>query len=299
VPDRSCLLTVDETTLVLGQLTGTWKDVYDRQDALYAAQTAAVLKAWQKLATDLDVAAMVALFRREAYMTADGSPAPATDGDTATQRKKELRALAAAVASGMLAGTADSPHLSDFLAAITTALAASAGEGFASTLAVAASAAGNDGPFDWDSAVADGQQNPGQAVPAEVATAITAGIAYALAGILVNLAAEGAAAAEMARAVTAALKTAQPLGVVLTHSMASSISASALSVMAQYGVERASWITASDTHVCSVCEGYESHGPYPLDELPECPAHFGCRCVTVPAGRTPLPADAYTPYLAA
>jgi hypothetical protein len=290
---------MDETTLILGQLTGTWKDVYDRQDTLYAAQVAAATRAWLELVADLDVAAMVALFRREAYMTSDGNPAPATDGDTAVQRKKELRALAAAVASGMLAGTADSPHLADFLAAITAALTASAGEGFASTLAVAASAAGNDGSFDWDSAVADGQQNPGQAVPAEVATAITAGIAYALAGILVNLAAEGAGAAAMVKAVTGALKTAQPLGVVLTHSMASSISASALSVMSQYGVERANWVTAGDNRVCAVCEGYEAHGPYPLDEMPACPDHYGCRCCVVPDGRTPLPADAYSAYLAA
>jgi len=292
-------VTVDETTLVLGQLTGTWRDVYDRQDALYAAQVAAVLAAWRKLTADLDVAAMVALFRREAYMTSDGSPAPATDGDAAAQRKKELRILAAAVASGMLAGTADSPLLADFLAAITAALTAAAGEGFASTLAVAASAAGNDGSFDWDTATADGQQNPGQAVPAEVAAAITAGVAYALAGILTGLAAEGASAAAMVKAVTAAMKTAQPAGVVLTHAMASAISASTLSVLTQYGVERASWITAGDTHVCSVCEGYESHGPYPLEELPACPDHFGCRCCVVPDGRSPLPAASYAAYLAA
>jgi hypothetical protein len=292
-------MSADETTLLIGSLTGTWKDVYDRQDALYAAQTAAVLKAWQKLGADLDVAAMVALFRREAYMTSDGSPAPATDGDTAVQRKKELRALASAVASGMLAGTADSPLLADFLAAITTALTASAGEGFASTLAVAASAAGNDGPFDWDAATADGQMAPGQAVPAEVGAAITAGVAYTVAGILVGLAAEGASAAVMTATVTAALKAAHLAGVVLTHAMATAISSASLALFQQYGVERASWVTAGDRHVCPVCEGYEDHGPYLLEELPACPDHFGCRCVIVPDGRSPLPAGAYSAYLAA
>ncbi|MGA2053650.1 MAG: hypothetical protein ABSH19_10095 [Opitutales bacterium] len=290
---------VDETTLILGQLSGTWKDVYDRQDTLYAAQVAAVLAAWRKLTADLDVAAMVALFRREAYMTSDGSPAPATDGAVAAHRKTELRTLAAALTAGMLAGTADSLLLAGFLAAITAALTASAGEGYASTLAVAASAAGNDGSFDWDSATADGQQDAGQAVPAEVAAAITAGVASALARALVTLAAEGATATVMVKTLTAALKTAQPLGVVLTHAMASAISASALGVMSQYGVERASWITAGDAKVCPVCESYEAHGPYPVDEMPACPDHFGCRCVIVPDGRTPLPADAYSAYLAA
>jgi hypothetical protein len=290
---------MDETTLILGQLTGTWKDVYDRQDTLYAAQAAAVLAAWRKLIADLDVAAMVALFRREAYMTSGGSPAPATDGDAAAHRKTELRTLAAALAAGMLAGTADSPLLADFLAAITAALTASAGEGYASTLAVAASAAGNDGTFDWDSATADGQQDPGQAVPAEVAAAITAGMASALARMLVTLAAEGATAAAMVNALRSALKTAQPLGVVLTHAMASAISASSLALFAQYGTERVSFITAGDAHVCSVCEGYEAHGSYPVDEAPVPPIHFGCRCVIVPSGRPALPAGSYTPYLAA
>lgn len=294
----TCMST-DETTLILGQLSGTWRDVYDRQDALYAAQTAVVLKAWQKLAAGLDVAAMVALFRREAYMTSDGSPAPGTDNDAAAHRKKELRALAAAVAAGMLAGTADSPLLADLLAVITTALTAAAGEGFASALAVAASAAGNDGSFDWDTATADGQKSPGQAVPAEVAAAITAGMASALATALVSLAAEGATAVAMAKAVRAALTTAQPAGVVLTHAMASAISASVLDVLTRYGVEKASFITAGDAKVCAVCDEYEAHNPYPLDELPACPAHFGCRCATVPAGRSPLPADSYAPYLAA
>lgn len=292
-------MTVDETTLVLGKLTGTWRDVYDRQDALYAAQAAAVTKAWQKLTADLDAAAMVALFRREAYMTSDGSPAPATDGDTATQRKRELRTLAAAVASGMLAGTADSPLLADFLAAITTALTASASEGYASTLAVAASAAGNDGAFGWDAATADGQQDPGQAVPAEVAAAITAGMAAALATALVTLAAAGESAAAMVKAAKAALKTAQPVDVVLTHAMASAISASVLSLLAQYGVERANWLTAGDSKVCPTCDDHEAHNPWDLADFPPLPAHFRCRCFATPAGRTPLPAASYAAYLAA
>jgi len=292
-------MSVDEATLVLGQLTGTWKDVYDRQDALYAAQVAAVTKAWLKLIADLDAAAMVALFRREAYMTSDGSPAPATDGDMAAQRKRELRALAAAVASGMLAGTADSPDLADFLAAITAALTASAGEGYASALAVAASAAGADGAFDWDAATADGDRSPGLAVPAEVAAAITAGMAAALATALVTLAAAGATAAAMVKAVKAALKTAQPAGVVLTHAMASSISASVLSLLTQYGVKRANWLTAGDSKVCSTCDDHEAHNPWDLAEFPPLPAHFRCRCYSVPDGRSPLPAASYTPYLAA
>lgn len=290
---------MDETSLVLGQLSGTWKDVYDRQDALYATYTAAVMKAWRKLVKNLDIAAAVALFRREAYMTSDGTPAPGTDGDAGKYRKAELRTLAAALATGLLAGTQDSPQLGGFLDAITSALRDSAGEGYASALAVAASAAGRDGGFDWDRAQADGQRDPGAGAAATVAAAITAAFVSAVRVAIVNAAVAGDDAAAMTKAVRQALANDRPAQVMLTHAMGTAISASALDLFRQYGTESAKWITAGDSRVCPVCSGYEAHGSYPLDELPACPDHFGCRCITVPSGRSPLPADSYSAYLAA
>ena len=60
----------------LGNLTGIWADVFARQDALYAKHQRKARTAWRKAVAGLDLAALVAAFRREALMI-DGPPRPA------------------------------------------------------------------------------------------------------------------------------------------------------------------------------------------------------------------------------
>ena len=48
------------------------------------------------------------------------------------------------------------------------------------------------------------------------------------------------------------------------------------------GVRYVRWITERDEKVCSVCAPRDNV-IYPIDELPELPAHWHCRCVIVPA----------------
>jgi SPP1 gp7 family putative phage head morphogenesis protein len=47
------------------------------------------------------------------------------------------------------------------------------------------------------------------------------------------------------------------------------------------GVKEMMWVTAKDEMVCRVCR--PRHGKiYPIDKLPEIPAHPNCRCIVVP-----------------
>jgi hypothetical protein len=38
------------------------------------------------------------------------------------------------------------------------------------------------------------------------------------------------------------------------------------------------WNTSGDDNVCDECEANEDEGPYLADDVPEFPAHVGCRC---------------------
>ena len=136
--------TVAEVSINLGDLQGVWADVYGRQDALYAKHERKARTAWRKAIAGLDLAALVAAFRRHALMDGDG-PAAGTDHDSpqaAKRHKAEILSLARSMASGFLAGLNDQPDYGELLAALTAALTAAAGEGTASALAVSAAAAG-------------------------------------------------------------------------------------------------------------------------------------------------------------
>ena len=305
IPDgalaESAARALAEATIDLSSLEGIWKTVYGRQDDLYAAQAAKAARVWRKIVRDLDVAAMIAAFRKAALMGADGAPAAGTDHedpDARKHRKREVKAAAAAAAAGMLASYADSPAYDDLLAVITTALTLAAGEGFASALAVAASEAGHAG-FDWAAASKDGQRGPGADIAAEVAAAIVAGTVTDLSVLLSRLAAEGATAAAMVTAVSAALRTARALDVGLTHVMAASIAAAMRGVYDAADVMLLDFVTAGDTKVCPVCEDLEAHNPYRAEDFPAIPQHPLCRCIPMPAGDAPVAPSFYNRYLTA
>lgn len=289
-----------ELTVDLSALTGIWKTVYGRQDDLYAAQSAKAARLWRKIVKGLDIAALVASFRREALMTSDGTPAPGTDHPTpqaAKHHKTQVRLLAASLAAGMLAAAADSPSWPDLLAAVTTALTLAAGEGYASALAVAAAEAGAGG-LDWDTASTDGRKAPSRDAVNAVAAAVIAGAATDLAVKLASLAIAGATAAAMTTAGTAVLTAGRALSVYLPHAMAASVSAAMRQVYDTARVRQLSWITAGDRKVCPVCEGYEARNPWRIAEFPALPAHPGCRCTSGPAGDAAIPDHFYAAYLA-
>lgn len=272
---------VTEATLKLGALTGIWATVYKRQDHLYAMAAVGVLVAWRKLLRDLDIAVMVAALRRQYLMADDGSPAAGTAGDSAAAakyHKAELRAFAAALAAGLLAGLPSLPLFAAFLADISTALAQAAAEGYASALAVAASQSGHDG-FDWDAAQQDGQSHALPEGSADaIAAAIIAGCVTDLAVTLTRMAVAGATAAAMEAAVREYLRDPKALTAYLQHAMGAAGTAATLALFDQAQVKRLLWITAGDDHVCQVCDDIEGENPYTPGTIPPCPDHVRCRC---------------------
>lgn len=287
-----------EATLKLGSLTGTWAVVYDRQDALYDARTRKLTREWRKLTAGLDVALAVAAFRGSALMQQDG-PAPGSDGETPgqrAQRRRELRDLALAAVTGMLAALPAAEGWASFLAITSGALAAASGEGFAAALALAADSAGAAG-FGWDAAQKAGRQEPDSTETAIVAGVLVSAMASKLAVTLAALAAAGATAAEMAAAVTGALREAAAAGVSLAHAMASAIATAVQALYAAHSVAKLDFLTVGDDRVCAICDAYERANPHDAGRFPPCPAHIRCRCWPAPAPGHALPSAAWAPYL--
>lgn len=301
VPDGSLEESaVAELSIDLSSPQGIWADVYGRQDALYAAHTAKARRAWRKATRTLDVAAMVTAFRRHALLQ-PGTPAAGTDHPSpqaAKHHKRELRQMARSMAAGLLTGVNDSPDYADLLAAITAALTAASGEGFASALAVAAAEAGQP-VFGWTAASRDGQHAPDRGTVTATLAATLAGAVTDLAAKLAGLAIAGADAAVILKAANAVLRDGRSPGIYLTHAMAQAIGAAMRAVYAAAHVQRLDWVTAGDTKVCAICEGYEDKNPWRAGDFPPLPAHPGCRCNPQPAAGAVIPAHFYEPYLAA
>jgi hypothetical protein len=282
----------------LSALEGIWADVYARQDALYAKHQRKARTAWRKAVAGLDLAALVAAFRRQALMI-DGAPAPGTDHESpqaAKHHKAELRNLARSMASGFLAGVNDQPDYADVLAAVTAALAASAGEGAAAALAVSAAAAGYTG-FAWQKAQRDGASEPDDATVTGWAAKIIAGAVTDLATALAAGAIAGASAEAMLTAASAVLRKGRSVTVYLSQAMQSAVSsAMAAAYAALGGVELLDWLTAGSGNVCPTCQGYADNGPYSPRNYPAVP-HPGCRCCPSPRGGILLPLAAFAAYL--
>jgi hypothetical protein len=289
---------VREVAIDLGNLEGIWADVYARQDALHAKHQRKARTAWRKSVAGLDLAALIAAFRRHALMI-DGAPAPGTDHESpqaAKHHKAELRKLARSMASGFLAGLNDQPDYSGLLDAVTSALTAASGEGTAAALAVSAAGAGYDG-FAWQKAARDGRQEPGQGTVTGWLAKIIAGAVTDLAASLTAGAVAGVSADAMLAAASAVLRKAQSAAVYLDQAMHSAVSsAMAAAYSALGGIELLNWVTAGDGRVCVTCSGYEDNSPYTPQDYPDIP-HGRCRCVPEPSGGLTLPLGAFAAYM--
>jgi len=289
---------VAEVAIDLGNLAGIWADVFARQEALYAKHQRKARTAWRKTIAGLDIAALVAAFRRQALML-DGAPAPGTDHESpeaARHHKAELRALARSMASGFLAGLNDQPDWSGLTAAITAGLLAASGEGTAAALAVSAAAAGYDG-FAWDKASKDGRTDPDQGTVTGWAARIIAGAVTDLAKVLAAGAIAGLAAGAMTAAAAAVLGKSGSVTAYLDQAMHSAATAATAAAYAALGgIDLLSWLDAGDGKVCVICAGYAEGGPYAPRDYPAVP-HPGCRCTPGPAGGLTLPLGAFAAYL--
>lgn len=291
-------LSVAEVAIDLGNLEGIWADVYARQEALHAKHQRKARTAWRKAVAGLDVATLVAAFRRQALML-DGAPAPGTDHESpaaAKHHKAELRNLARSMAAGFLAGVNDQPDYSGLLAAITAALTAAAGEGTAAALGVSAAAAGYSG-FAWDKAARDGRTGPDPGTATGWAARIIAGAVTGLAAALLAGAVAGDSEAAMTTAAATALRKARSVTAFLDQAVHSAVTAAMGAAYAALGgIELLDWLDAGDGRVCVICEGYAEGGPYAPRDYPAAP-HPGCRCSPGPAGGLTLPLGAFAAYL--
>ena len=289
---------VRELAIDLGNLTGIWADVYGRQDALYAKHQRKARTAWRKAVAGLDLAALIAAFRRQALMI-DGAPAPGTDHESpqaAKHHKAELRNLARSMAAGFLMGVNDQPDYAGLLAAVTVALTAGTGEGTAAALAVSAAGAGYTG-FAWQKAARDGRQEPDPGTVTRWAAKVIAGAVTDLASALAAGAIAGASAEAMTTAAAAVLRKGRSVTAFLGHAMQSAVSAAMGAAYAALGgIELLDWISAEDGRVCAVCVGYEENSPYTPQDYPDTP-HIGCRCVPGPSAGLTLPFGAFAAYM--
>jgi hypothetical protein len=280
-------------------LEGVWADVFARQEALYARHARKARTAWRKAVAALDVAALVAAFRRQALMQGDG-PAPGTDHESpqaAAHRKRELRDLARSMAAGCLAGLNDQPDYTGLLAAITAALAAAAGEGTAAALGISAAGNGYDG-FAWDKAAKDGRSEPDQGTVTRWAAKIIAGAVAGLAAALTAGAVAGAPAEAMTAAASAVLRKASSVTAFMDQAMASAASwAMGAAYAALGGITLLDFVTAGDGKVCFRCQQCADDGPYTLRDYPGS-QHPRCRCIPQPSGGLLLPLGAFAAYLA-
>ena len=279
-------------------LDGVWADVFSRQDDLYAKRERKARTAWRKATADLDLAALVAAFRRHALMGDDG-PAAGTDSESPEARKRhkaEILALARSMASGFLAGVNDQPDYSLLLAALTAALAASAGEGTASALAVSAAAAGYLA-FDWAKATRDGKTAPGPGTATGWVAKIIAGAVTDLARSLAASAIAGLSADAMLKAASKVMRAGRSVTAFANQAMSTAVSAAMAAAYAALGdIELLDFLTAGDSLVCPTCDECADNGPYTIANYPGC-QHSRCRCVPSPTGGLTLPFGVFAAYL--
>jgi len=285
-------------TIDLGSLTGVWADVFARQEALYAKHQRKARTAWRKAIAALDLAALIAAFRREALMTG-AAPAPGTDHESpqaARHHKAELRSLARSMAAGFLMGVNDQPDYDGLLAAIAAALTAAAGEGTAAALGISAAAAGYDG-FAWDKAAKDGRSEPDQGTVTGWAARIIAGAVTGLAAALTAGAIAGDSAEAMLKAASAVLRKAGSVTAYLGQAMHSAVSSAMAAAYSALGdIELLDWVTAGSGNVCPTCQDYADKSPYTPRDYPATP-HPHCRCTPQPTGGIRLPFAAFAAYM--
>jgi 2'-5' RNA ligase len=265
----------NEATLILGQLDGVWAVVFDRRDKKIARHTRKILAAWKDCAATLDIRHLVRDYRHWAGLAADLAVAVAT-------------ADLAAFTAGWLRAILTRPGYQDLADAVADAVRVAMAEGEAAALALAAAQAGHEG-FAIAAAYRDAYKALAalaglDELAADWAERMITGAGTDVARRLAKLAAEGAAEREMvAQAERVLLRECRSPRFYAGEAMHTGFAHGAIALYQAEGVPELSWVTAGDTRVCSICDGYEADSPFLIGEFPEMPAHGGCRCMPVPS----------------
>jgi hypothetical protein len=278
-----------ETSLIIGQLQGTWRMVFDRRQEMTERHVRAVMAIWREITSALDARQAVRSLRAR---VPDGKPS---------------KGAALSAGLGLLLGVIDSPRYPDLLAAVQAALRDAMAEGKAGLLAVAAEQAGypaeSERRFDFKAAFgAFWQALEHLASLPRLAERwvlrIIAGCASDVGRSLARMMAAGASEAEMVAGVEAVTsgEDVRAVTALLDLAISRAMSQASLDLYRAEGLAECWFLTAGDDRVCAVpCEAAEANGPYPIDDCPVPGLHPGCRCCVTPSD--PIPYRALAAYL--
>jgi hypothetical protein len=285
-----------EATIRLGELEGTWAELYDRRERLYAGHTALVQSAWRDLVVSagVDVHGAVRGFRRLLDLTTES-----TEGDEKERREAAAKAAAMALLAALLLDKHDARY-KVVVEALSEALRVAEAEGVAGALAIAAQQARDAGVLVVDGVQVDVVSTSFDLVFHDAYDAlanlgtywsqaegwlanIVAGASTDLGHLLVGLAEGGAGFDDMAAAVSEFLGAdSRAASYVVDLAMGQSFSRGAISLYRREGVRTVDYVTAGDARVCGRCHDVESENPHPIGDVLAPPLHGFCRCVLVP-----------------
>lgn len=272
-----------EATMHLGQLEGVWATIYARRARLQAKHERAVLAAWKTATTGLDPADVVAVFRREAYLTSEAA--------TKDPTKRWWQELGAAAALGWLRKLYAGDGYDALVTTLADAIRAGMAEGEANALAVAATQAGHVGfPIGKAFKAAYARLANDPAIGRKAADAATRLIDSTAGNVgrrLAKLAGDGSSEDDMTAGVADVVNDPQPVRQGAGDVFWTALGAAALSLFGRAskpppgtsdsgGGVLVDW--NSEPSACIICQDNTANGPYlPLD-VPAYLAHPNCRC---------------------
>lgn len=271
-----------EVSLKLGQLEGTWAQVYERREALIAHHAQRATEAWNRILTRDQIASAVRDFQQRAGI-AEADP-------DATDRQRQLKAAAVAAAAAMLQALPTRPGWQTLRTAVRNAIAAGQAEGMVAAVAIAAERADRVG-LNWDVAYEDAYAalaNLGM-IWAQVDGWLARMIDRAVADLgraLAAAAQEQASSEQMLASASDVLSgdDVNAVTFVVDWAATTALGSGALNLYTSQGVRLVDWLTAGDENVCPACDSNEENGPYAPEDFPAIPQHPLCRCTPAPSG---------------
>lgn len=255
----------ENATLQLGSLTGVWRPVYARRQALHATADAIVLAAWKADTQGIDLAPAVAAWRQAI-------------GEATDPRQDHRRQAAAAAVLGTLAAR----RWRRTRAALTTAAKHAHRAGWAAGHRLVTADHADDTPYsdepdsEYTIGSPDMSDHTADATAAATLTTALNATARRAGRAMANNTDDPETAAD------ATIDDGYDLGLATDVAVSAAYGAGMLAAYLAAGANTVSWITAGDERVCDACISAEAGSPYSLLAAPQLPAHPRCRCCLVP-----------------
>ena len=220
-------------------LTGVWKHIHPRRQALHATAAALVLDAWRQDLDGLDIGDLAVTYRRQA-----------TGQDHGHRYQTAMALILAALLARPWTNTRAALALSQERATQAGAAAAATHLG---TDAGPAASVGSAG----------------------VLSALLAATARRIAQVLADT---SGTATQLAAALLGVLGAGKDLLLTVDVLVSRAYGRAQRAAYRAAQVALVAWVTVGDGRVCPTCEDNQDEGPYPPAGLPDLPAHPNCRC---------------------